>query len=76
VRWGSNWVAKGQPVEKVQKMLTQLYGTLQVGDPPPDPRYPADGTLFPQDPCKGAADQADPDDGEMIDTGHRQELRG
>ena len=31
VRWGSNWIAKGQPVEKVRKMLTQLYGTLIDG---------------------------------------------
>lgn len=31
VRWGSNWIAKGQPVEKVQRMLTQLYNTLIDG---------------------------------------------
>lgn len=31
VRWGSNWIAKDRPVEAVQKMLTQLYGTLIDG---------------------------------------------
>ena len=31
VRWGSNWIAKDRPVEAVQRMLTQLYGTLIDG---------------------------------------------
>jgi hypothetical protein len=28
VRWGSNWVAKGAPVERVRKMLVGLYGRI------------------------------------------------
>ena len=31
VRWGSNWIAKGQPEASVCKMLTQLYTTLIDG---------------------------------------------
>ena len=31
VRWGSNWIAKGQAEANVRKMLTQLYTTLIDG---------------------------------------------
>ncbi|HEV7732895.1 MAG TPA: SRPBCC family protein [Candidatus Binatia bacterium] len=31
VRWGSNFVAKGAPLESVQRMLTGLYGRLIDG---------------------------------------------
>lgn len=31
VRWGSNWIAKGQPEAEVRKMLTALYDRLIDG---------------------------------------------
>jgi hypothetical protein len=31
VRWGSNWIAKGQPEAEVRKMLTALYNRLIDG---------------------------------------------
>jgi hypothetical protein len=41
VRWGSNWIAKGQPEAEVRKMLTALYTRLIDGIVRTAPERPA-----------------------------------